>query len=98
VSWPWGSSTAAHRGFDTDGKITQVDNANGASVKNCTYDGAFRITGITDVCGPHLISQIATSKRWLVMCSRQSNNASLSKSYTATASDQTKLIAARFVP
>jgi RHS repeat-associated protein len=48
TSWTWGNGTAANRGFDTDGKITQVDNANGASLKNYTYDDAFRITGISD--------------------------------------------------
>ena len=45
TSWTWGNGTAANRAFDTDGKITQVDNANGASLKNYGYDDAFRITG-----------------------------------------------------
>jgi RHS repeat-associated protein len=49
TSWIWGNSTVANRAFDTDGKITQVDNANGASLKTYGYDDAFRITGITDV-------------------------------------------------
>jgi RHS repeat-associated protein len=48
TGWTWGNGTAASRGFDTDGKITQVDNANGASLKNYGYDDAFRITSITD--------------------------------------------------
>jgi len=42
-----GSETAS-RDFHTDGKVTQIDNANGASLKNYGYDNAFRITGITD--------------------------------------------------
>jgi RHS repeat-associated protein len=37
-----------NRAFDTDSKITQVDNASGASLKNYSYDDAFRITGIAD--------------------------------------------------
>jgi RHS repeat-associated protein len=48
TSWTWGNGTAASRAFDTDGKITQVDNASGASLKNYAYDDAFRITGIAD--------------------------------------------------
>ncbi len=48
TGWTWGNGTAANRAFDTDGKITQVDNANGASLKNYAYDDAFRITGIAD--------------------------------------------------
>jgi RHS repeat-associated protein len=48
TGWTWGNGTTASRGFDADGKITQVDNANGASLKNYAYDDAFRITGITD--------------------------------------------------
>jgi RHS repeat-associated protein len=48
TGWSWGNGTTASRGFDTDGKLTQVDNANGASLKNYAYDDAFRITGITD--------------------------------------------------
>lgn len=41
-------------GFDADGKVTQVDNANGASLKNYAYDDAFRITGIDDALDPSL--------------------------------------------
>ena len=48
TGWTWGNGTTASRSFDTDGKVTQVDNANGASLKNYAYDDAFRITGITD--------------------------------------------------
>jgi RHS repeat-associated protein len=48
TGWTWGNGTSASRGFDTDGKITQVDNANGASLKNYGYDDAFRITSVTD--------------------------------------------------
>jgi YD repeat-containing protein len=48
TSWTRGNSTTANRAFDTDGKVTQVDNANGSSLKNYAYDDAFRITGITD--------------------------------------------------
>ena len=48
TGWTWGNSTTASRAFDTDGKVTQVDNANGASLKNFSYDDAFRITGIAD--------------------------------------------------
>jgi RHS repeat-associated protein len=48
AGWSWGNGSSASRAFDTDGKITQVDNANGASLKNYAYDDAFRITGITD--------------------------------------------------
>jgi RHS repeat-associated protein len=48
TSWTWGNGTAANRAFDTDGKITQVDNAAGLSLKDYAYDDAFRITGITD--------------------------------------------------
>ena len=48
TGWTWGKATTASRDFDTDGKVTQVDNAAGASLKNYTYDDAFRITGITD--------------------------------------------------
>jgi RHS repeat-associated protein len=48
TGWTWGNGSFASRGFDTDGKITQVDNANGASLKNYSYDDAFRITGISD--------------------------------------------------
>jgi RHS repeat-associated protein len=48
TGWTWGNSTTASRAFDTDGKITQVDNASGASLKNYAYDDAFRITGISD--------------------------------------------------
>ncbi len=48
TGWIWGNGTSASRGFDTDGKITQVDNANGASLKTYSYDDAFRITGISD--------------------------------------------------
>ena len=48
TGWVWGNGTSASRGFDSDGKVTQVDNANGASLKNYAYDDAFRITGITD--------------------------------------------------
>ena len=48
TSWTWGNGTTASRGFDTDGKITQVDNANGQSLKNYGYDDAFRITSVTD--------------------------------------------------
>jgi RHS repeat-associated protein len=54
TGWTWGNGTAASRGFDTDGKITQVDNANGASLKNYGYDDAFRITGITDAANSAL--------------------------------------------
>jgi RHS repeat-associated protein len=54
TGWIWGNGTSASRGFDTDGKITQVDNANGASLKNYAYDDAFRITGITDVANSAL--------------------------------------------
>ncbi len=43
-----GQQHAAVRDFDTDGKVTHVDIANGASLKNYGYDDAFRITGITD--------------------------------------------------
>jgi RHS repeat-associated protein len=42
------------RVFDADGKVTQVDNANGASLKNYAYDDAFRITGISDALDPSL--------------------------------------------
>ena len=45
---PGATAPPPSRAFDTDGKITQVDNANGASLKNYGYDDAFRITGITD--------------------------------------------------
>ena len=48
TSWTWGNGIAANRAFDTDGKITQVDNAAGLSLKNYGYDDAFRITGIAD--------------------------------------------------
>jgi RHS repeat-associated protein len=48
TGWTWGNGTTASRGFDADGKITQVDNANGASLKNYAYDDAFRVTGIAD--------------------------------------------------
>jgi RHS repeat-associated protein len=48
TGWTWGNGTTASRDFDTDGKVSQVDNANGASLKNYAYDDAFRITGITD--------------------------------------------------
>jgi YD repeat-containing protein len=48
TGWTWGNSTTASRDFDTDGKITQIDNANGASLKNYGYDDAFRITSISD--------------------------------------------------
>jgi RHS repeat-associated protein len=48
TGWSWGNSTTASRAFDTDGKLTQFDNANGSSLKNLSYDDAFRITGITD--------------------------------------------------
>jgi RHS repeat-associated protein len=48
TSWTWGNGTAAYRAFDIDGKITQVDNANGASLKTYAYDDAFRVTGIAD--------------------------------------------------
>jgi RHS repeat-associated protein len=54
TSWIWGNGTAANRGFDTDGKITQVDNANGASLKTYAYDDAFRITGISDAANSAL--------------------------------------------
>ena len=54
TGWTWGNGTTASRGFDTDGKITQVDNANGASLKNYSYDDAFRITGISDALDPTL--------------------------------------------
>jgi RHS repeat-associated protein len=54
TGWTWGNGAAASRGFDTDGKITQVDNANGASLKNYAYDDAFRITGITDAANSAL--------------------------------------------
>jgi RHS repeat-associated protein len=54
TGWTWGNSTAASRGFDTDGKVTQVDNANGASLKNYAYDDAFRITGISDAANSAL--------------------------------------------
>jgi RHS repeat-associated protein len=52
TGWTWGNGTTASRGFDTDGKITQIDNANGASLKNYAYDDAFRITSITDALDP----------------------------------------------
>jgi RHS repeat-associated protein len=48
TGWSWGNGTTVSRDFDTDGKVSQVDNANGASLKNYAYDNAFRITGITD--------------------------------------------------
>jgi YD repeat-containing protein len=48
AGWTWGNSTTASRAFDTDGKVTQLNNASGASLKNFTYDDAFRITGISD--------------------------------------------------
>jgi RHS repeat-associated protein len=48
TGWTWGNSTTASRAFDTDGKLTQLDNANGTSLKNFSYDDAFRITGISD--------------------------------------------------
>jgi RHS repeat-associated protein len=48
TGWTWGNGTSASRGFDTDGKITQIDNANGASLKNYGYDDAFRITSVAD--------------------------------------------------
>ena len=48
TSWLWGNGSSANRAFDTDGKVTQVDNANGASLKNYAYDDAFRITGLSD--------------------------------------------------
>jgi RHS repeat-associated protein len=54
TGWTWGNGTAASRGFDADGKVTQVDNANGASLKNYAYDDAFRITGISDALDPSL--------------------------------------------
>jgi RHS repeat-associated protein len=49
TGWSWGNGSTASRDFDADGKVTQVDNANGVSLKNYGYDDAFRITGITDV-------------------------------------------------
>jgi RHS repeat-associated protein len=54
TGWTWGNATTASRGFDTDGKITQVDNASGASLKDYAYDDAFRITGITDALNASL--------------------------------------------
>jgi RHS repeat-associated protein len=54
TGWTWGNGTTASRGFDTDGKITQVDNANGVSLKNYAYDDAFRITSVTDALDPML--------------------------------------------
>jgi YD repeat-containing protein len=54
TGWTWGNGTTASRGFDTDGKITQVDNANGASLKNYGYDDAFRITSVSDALDPTL--------------------------------------------
>jgi RHS repeat-associated protein len=48
TGWSWGNGTTVSRDFDIDGKVTQVDNANGASLKNYAYDDAFRITGISD--------------------------------------------------
>jgi YD repeat-containing protein len=54
TSWTWGNGTSANRAFDTDGKITQVDNANGASLKTFAYDDAFRITGIAEAADPTL--------------------------------------------
>jgi RHS repeat-associated protein len=48
TGWTWGNGTTASRAFDTDGKLTQIDNANGTSLKNFSYDDAFRITGIAD--------------------------------------------------
>jgi RHS repeat-associated protein len=49
TGWTWGNATTASRAFDSDGKIFQVDNAAGVSLKNYAYDDAFRITGISDV-------------------------------------------------
>lgn len=49
TGWSWGNGTTASRDFDADGKVTQVDDANGASLKTYSYDDAFRITGVTDV-------------------------------------------------
>ncbi|MDF3019906.1 MAG: repeat protein, partial [Steroidobacteraceae bacterium] len=54
TGWSWGNGTTASRDFDADGKITQVDNANGASFKTFAYDDAFRITDIVDVGNPAL--------------------------------------------
>ena len=48
TGWSWGNGTTASRDFDADGKVTQVDNASGASLKNYGYDDAFRITSVTD--------------------------------------------------
>ena len=45
TSWTWGNGTSANRASDTDGKITQVDNASGASLKNYGYDGT-RLSGL----------------------------------------------------
>ena len=52
--WTWGNATSATRNFDADGKMTQVDTANGASLKTYAYDDAFRITGISDAMDPAL--------------------------------------------
>ncbi len=54
TGWTWGNGTTASRGFDADGKVTQVDNANGVSLKTYAYDDAFRITGIADALDPAL--------------------------------------------
>jgi RHS repeat-associated protein len=54
TSWTWGNGTSANRAFDTDGKIRQVDNANGASLETFAYDDAFRITGIAEAADPML--------------------------------------------
>src|SRR5262245_10187639 len=54
TSWSWGNGASANRAFDTDGKVTQVDNANGASLKSYSYDDAFRITGIAEAADPAL--------------------------------------------
>ena len=48
TGWTWGNSTTASRALDTEGKVTQVDNASGVSRKNYSYDDAFRVTGIAD--------------------------------------------------
>ena len=54
TGWTWGNGTLASRDFDADGKVTQLDNANGVSLKTYAYDDAFRITGIGDALDPAL--------------------------------------------
>jgi RHS repeat-associated protein len=48
TGWTWGNNTTTSRAFDADGKVTQIDLASGASLKNFSYDDAFRITGISE--------------------------------------------------